>query len=52
MKMLFLGDYSNGNLYQFELNENRKALSLRDAITDHIANTLKELEQVIFGGFN
>jgi glucose/arabinose dehydrogenase len=47
---MFVGDYRNGNLYHFELNENRTELSLSDPIEDHIANSPDELDEAIFGG--
>ena len=47
---LFVGDYSNGNLYHFELNEGRTDLSLSGPLADHIADNPDELYPAIFGG--
>ena len=50
---LFVGDYNNGNVYHFELNKNRTALELSGRLSDKIANSMRELDSVIFGqGFN
>jgi aldose sugar dehydrogenase len=47
---LFVGDYSNGYLYHFELNERRTNVSLSGPLEDKIANNPDELGTVIFGG--
>jgi aldose sugar dehydrogenase len=50
---LFVGDFNNGNLYRFELNEDRTELVLSEQLSDKIANSMRELDSVIFGqGFN
>jgi glucose/arabinose dehydrogenase len=46
---LFVGDINNGNLYHFELNEERTGLELEGELEDKIANNQDELEPVIFG---
>lgn len=46
---LFVGDFNNGNLYHFDLNNNRTGLSLQDKLADSIAINRDELEDVIFG---
>ena len=45
---MFVGDVNNGNLYHFELNEDRDGLSLTDDLEDKIAETAEELGDVIF----
>jgi aldose sugar dehydrogenase len=47
---MFVGDYRNGNLYHFELNENRTGLSLSDSLQDRTADSPEELDQILFGG--
>jgi glucose/arabinose dehydrogenase len=46
---MFIGDFNNGNLYHFELNEERTGLELEGELEDKIANNQDELEPVIFG---
>jgi glucose/arabinose dehydrogenase len=46
---IFVGDYRNGYLYHFDLNENRTNLLLGGPLKDKIADTPKELQKVIFG---
>jgi len=46
---LFVGDFNNGNIYRFELNKDRTALNLQNHLSDKIADTNKEFEEVIFG---
>ena len=46
---LFVGDFNNGYLYHFDLNENRSALKLSGALEDGIADTPYELEDIVFG---
>jgi glucose/arabinose dehydrogenase len=46
---MFVGDVSNGTIYQFELTENRSALALEGALDDTVANTPEEAEDVVFG---
>lgn len=48
---LFVGDYGNGYIYHFELNEERNELVLTGELQDKIANTQEELEDIIFGKF-
>jgi aldose sugar dehydrogenase len=45
---VFIGDYDNGNIYHFNLNSNRTALSLDSKLADKIANNRDELQDVIF----
>jgi glucose/arabinose dehydrogenase len=52
---LFVGDYSLGRLYHFDLNEDRTGLALSGSLADKIAETSvkKDLEQIIFAdGFD
>lgn len=52
---LFVGDYSLGRLYHFDLNEDRTGLALSDSLADKIAETSvkEDLEQIIFAdGFD
>jgi aldose sugar dehydrogenase len=46
---LFVGDVNFGNIYHFDLNEERTELSLDDPLTDKMANNLEESNDVIFG---
>jgi glucose/arabinose dehydrogenase len=45
---LFVGDV-NGNLYHFDLNSDRTELNLKGKLQDKVANSHKELRQVIIG---
>jgi aldose sugar dehydrogenase len=46
---LFVGDFHNGNLYNFKLNSERSQLVLGDSLADKIADNEEELKNVIFG---
>jgi aldose sugar dehydrogenase len=50
---LFVGDINNGNLYYFELNDNRTGIKLDDndleGLTDQIADDDQELSEIVFG---
>ena len=50
---LFVGDINNGNLYYFELNDNRTGIKLDDDdkqdLTDRVADDDEELSEVVFG---
>ena len=46
---IFVGDYVPGNLYHFELNDDRSALILEGPLADKVADTPSELESAIFG---
>jgi glucose/arabinose dehydrogenase len=46
---MFVGDVNTGNLYYFKLNQNRDGLVLNGALADKVANSLDELNSVIFG---
>jgi aldose sugar dehydrogenase len=46
---MFVGDKNNGNLYQFGLNPNRTQLALKGPLVDKIADSSRELREVVFG---
>ena len=51
---IFVGDVSRGNLYFFEVNENRDGIDLNTAqqnsgLSDFVVNSEEELSSVIFG---
>jgi aldose sugar dehydrogenase len=46
---MFVGDFDNGNLYDFHLNKNRTGLLLGSPLSDKIAYSNNELQKVIFG---
>ena len=51
---LFVGDINNGNLYYFELNDNRTGIKfdsndLEEDLTDQVADDEEELSQIVFG---
>jgi aldose sugar dehydrogenase len=45
---LFVGDFHNGNIYNFKLNSNRTSLLLPPVLADKVANTNNETQSVIF----
>jgi glucose/arabinose dehydrogenase len=54
---LFVGDFNNGNLYYFELNNTRTGVNLDDNdledLTDQVANDDQEVSQIVFArGFD
>jgi glucose/arabinose dehydrogenase len=51
---VFVGDCINGNLYKFELNQNRTGFVFKDpALADNVVNTGESLEEITFGtGFD
>jgi aldose sugar dehydrogenase len=46
---MFVGDFHNGNLYHFKLNEDRTGLALDGSLADNIAIDETELSTAIFG---
>lgn len=46
---MFVGDYINGQLYHFELNQNRTGLNLLGPLVDGVANKSEELQSIVFG---
>jgi glucose/arabinose dehydrogenase len=50
---MFVGDAKSGNLYHFDLNEDRTRLELGGRLHDKVISSLEELDQIIFGkGFS
>lgn len=45
---LFVGDINRGNVYNFDLKENRTELDLPGPLNDKIAGDFQELQEVIF----
>jgi aldose sugar dehydrogenase len=45
---IFVGDINNGNLYNFDLNKDRRQLDLRGVLSDKLANNMEELDEIIF----
>jgi len=45
---LFVGDANNGNVYDFNLDQQRMGLHLPAKLRDKIANNVNELEDIIF----
>ena len=46
---MFVGDFHHGRIYNFHLNEQRTGLDLRGSLTDKVANTDHEINDVVFG---
>ena len=46
---LFVGDFHNGNIYDFELNKDRTNFVLKNDLSDKIANSHGELQSITFG---
>ena len=46
---MFVGDFNNGNLYHFDLNEDRTELSLDGDLEDKIVHHSREIKNYIFG---
>ena len=51
---IFVGDINNGNLYYFELNDNRTGLKLdynndSKGLKDMVADNKNELSEIVFG---
>lgn len=49
---IFVGDFNNGNLYYFGLNQQREGLKLEDfgaGLSDKMVNNPKELSKIVFG---
>jgi aldose sugar dehydrogenase len=50
---IFVADINNGNIYHFDLNEERTELALAGPLADKIANEREEMDDIIFAkGFN
>ena len=46
---MFVGDANFGNIYHFDLNQNRTGLSLDGTLVDKVADKVEELGNIIFG---
>jgi len=46
---MFVADINNGRLYHFDLNQDRTSLLLEAPLDDKVADTVDELDSVIFG---
>lgn len=46
---MFVGDSNIGNIYHFDLIKNRTSLGIYTPLADKTANSLEELESIIFG---
>src|SRR5829696_7253717 len=46
---MFVGDWSNGRLYHFDLDEHRRGLDLKGPLEDKISNSPEELQDITFG---
>ena len=46
---MFVGDFKNGNLYHFKLNNSRTGLSLHGSIADRLASSPKDIQDQILG---
>src|SRR5919107_1615547 len=46
---LFIGDANNGNIYRFELNNDRTELVLQGQLTDKVADNISENQDIIWG---
>jgi glucose/arabinose dehydrogenase len=47
---IFVGDFHKGNVYHFDLTENRTALELDGILKDKVANSQEEAKSTVFGG--
>jgi glucose/arabinose dehydrogenase len=45
---MFVGDVKSGNLYHFDLNEDRTQLQLQGRLSDKVVNSIDELDKTIF----
>jgi glucose/arabinose dehydrogenase len=45
---MFVGDFNNGNIYHFDLNENRTELILRGSLKDKVVDNSTELQDIVF----
>ena len=46
---LFIGDANNGNIYHFDLNNDRTELLLQGQLTDKVADNISENQDIIWG---
>jgi len=45
---MFVGDFNNGNIYHFDLNENRTELILPGSLKDKVSVNSTELQDIVF----
>jgi aldose sugar dehydrogenase len=46
---MFVGDANNGNIYHFDLNDERTGLLMKGSLEDNLATNLAQLEDIILG---
>jgi hypothetical protein len=46
---MFVGEFNNGNLYHFDLNDNRTELILEGTLEDKLADVHRESDDTLFG---
>jgi glucose/arabinose dehydrogenase len=46
---IFVGDVKTGNLYNFKLDSTREQLQLSPPLGDKVADTLQEIQSIVFG---
>jgi hypothetical protein len=46
---MFVGDFNNGRIYHFELNDKRDSLILAGKLADKVSNSDREDGELIFG---
>ncbi|MDQ4056166.1 MAG: quinoprotein glucose dehydrogenase, partial [Thermoproteota archaeon] len=46
---LLIGDANNGNIYRFDLNNDRTELVLQGQLTDKVADNISENQDIIWG---
>ena len=45
---LFVADINNGNIYHFDLTDDRSSLVLKDNLADKVADNKKEYKDILF----
>jgi aldose sugar dehydrogenase len=48
---MFVGEVNTGSIYHFELNDERTKLKLYTPLADKTANSMEEVQKIIFGRF-
>ena len=46
---MFVGDFNNGNIYDFKLNQNRTEFLLSGPLADKVADDVQENKPLVFG---
>jgi glucose/arabinose dehydrogenase len=46
---IFVSDFKGGNIYHFDLNQNRTHLALEGPLADRVADTAEEVQGILFG---